>query len=84
MFCYLWTDKKTNEPYILFVKGKHLKHPQLETGNRALMKVFRVNPNEDIPIKTIELLLKKTLNLYRTGTIQIKYTNDKLIKEMFC
>ena len=34
MFCYLWIDKKTTEPYILFVEGKHLNHPKLETGNR--------------------------------------------------
>lgn len=27
MFCYLWTDKKTDEPYILMVEGKHLDHP---------------------------------------------------------
>ena len=54
MFSYLWTDKKTSEPYILLVEGQHLDHPKLETGNRNRMKVFRVNPNEDIPIKTIE------------------------------
>ena len=24
-FCYLWVDKKTFEPYILFVEGKMLK-----------------------------------------------------------
>jgi hypothetical protein len=35
------------------------------------MKIFRVNPNEDIPINTIELLLDKALGLYRNGTIKI-------------
>ncbi|KAA1242987.1 DUF1801 domain-containing protein [Aquimarina sp. RZ0] len=25
MFCYLWTDKKTQDPYILFVEGNYLK-----------------------------------------------------------
>ncbi len=72
MFCYLWIDKKTKEPYILFVEGKHLDHPKLEQGNRARMKILRVNPNEDIPVKTIESFLNKALNLYRTGTIEIK------------
>ncbi|HNP19409.1 MAG TPA: DUF1801 domain-containing protein [Fulvivirga sp.] len=72
MFCYLWTDKKTTEPYLLFVEGKHLDHPKLEEGNRARMKIFRVNPNQDLPLKTIDLLLKSALDLYRNGTIKVK------------
>ena len=51
MFCYLWTDKKTDEPYILMVEGKHLSHPELEAGNRSRMKIFRINPNKDIDIE---------------------------------
>jgi uncharacterized protein YdhG (YjbR/CyaY superfamily) len=72
MFCYLWTDKKTEEPYILFVEGKFLDHPKLEAGERSRMKIFRVNPNEDLPLETIEELLNSALNLYRNGTIAIK------------
>lgn len=72
MFCYLWTDKKTDEPYILFVEGKHLNHPKLETGKRSRMKIFSLNPNEDIPKKTIEILLNSALDLYRNGVIKIK------------
>lgn len=72
MFCYLWTDKKTDEPYILMAEGKHLDHPKLEEGKRSRMKIFRVNPNKDLPIKTIETILQKALNLYRTGVIKIK------------
>jgi hypothetical protein len=72
MFCYLWTDKKTNEPYILMVEGKYLDHPKLEEGDRTRMKIFRINPNKDLPIKTIETILQKALNLYRTGIIKIK------------
>ena len=30
MFCFLWTDKKTGEPYILLVEGSYLDHPLLE------------------------------------------------------
>ena len=72
MFCYLWTDKKTDEPYILMVEGKYLDHPKLEEGNRSRMKIFRVNPNKDLPIKTIESILQKALNLYQAGIIKIK------------
>lgn len=72
MFAYLWTEKKTNEPYILFVEGQHLEHPELEKGNRARMKIFRFNPNTDMPIKTIELLLNTAIDLYKKGVIKIK------------
>lgn len=70
MFCYLWTDKKTDEPYILFVEGNHLDHPRLETGDRKRMKILRVNPTKDIDIETIEDLLNRALNLYRNGLIK--------------
>ena len=72
MFCYLWTDKRTDEPYILMVEGKYLDHLQLEEGERTRMKIFRINPNKDIPIKTIESILQKALDLYRTGIIKLK------------
>jgi len=64
-FCYLWKDKKIDEPYILFVEGNQLEHPQLETGGRARMKILRVNPNKDLPKQMIEVLLCKALDLYR-------------------
>lgn len=72
MFCFLYTDKKTTEPYLLFVEGKYLDHPKLEIGDRVRMKMFRVNPNQDLPLKTIETILKKALDLYRTGVVKIK------------
>jgi hypothetical protein len=31
-FCYLWTDKKNDNPYVLFVDGKLINHPLLEQG----------------------------------------------------
>lgn len=67
-FCYLWTDKKTNEPYLLLVEGAQIDHPQLERGNRKRMKIFRVNPNEDLPIATIQLILDQALAIYKTNT----------------
>lgn len=71
MFCYLWTDKKTDEPYILMVEGKHLYHPKLEIGDRSRMKIFRVNPAKDIPVKTIKSILRQALDLYRKGVIKV-------------
>lgn len=69
-FCYLWIDKKTTEPYVLFVNGSHLQHAQLETGNRSKMKIFRIDPNKDLPMETLRLLLSKTIELYTLGVIK--------------
>ena len=72
MLCYLWTDKKTDEPYLLLVEGKFLDHPELEKGERSRMKIFRINPHIDLPIHTIESILQKALDLYRMDIIKIK------------
>ena len=70
MFCYLWTDKKTDEPYILMVEGKLLTHRRLEAGDRSRMKIFRVDPNANLPVKTIETILQMALDLYRKGVVK--------------
>ena len=72
MFCYLWIHKKMNQPYIGIVEGKHFDEPFLVQEKRSRMKIMLFNPAKDIPIKTIEGILQKGLNLYRTGTIKIK------------
>ncbi len=72
MFCYLWVDKKTLEPYILMVEGKHLDHPVLESGDRSRMKILRINPTEDLPMIVINQVMNDALNLYRNGTIKTK------------
>ncbi len=72
IFCYLWTDRKTGEPYILFVEGKLLKNRELEIGSRSRMKILRIDPNEDLPIELIKSILDEALMLYQNGTIIIK------------
>ncbi|WP_149242862.1 DUF1801 domain-containing protein [Dyadobacter sp. 32] len=72
MFCYLWTDKKTHKPYILMVEGQYLDHPDLEQGDRTRMKILKVDPNTDLPVKKIDDILQKALNLYRHGVITIR------------
>ncbi|MNR52668.1 hypothetical protein D3C85_1725500 [compost metagenome] len=54
------------------VEGKYLDHPDLEVGDRSRMKIFRVDPDKDLPIETMEHILQKALDLYRTGAIKIK------------
>lgn len=72
MCCYLWIHKRFNQPYIGFVNGNMLNHPQLITEKRAQMKIMLFDPNKDLPIKTIKLILKQTLDLYKTGEVPIK------------
>lgn len=72
MFCFLWIDKKIDEPYLLFVEGKHLHHPDLEVGERSRTKILRINPTQDLPVATIKLILNQALSLYKDGTIRIK------------
>jgi len=65
MFCYLWIDKDTQEPYIGFVEGNRMNSILLEQGKRSRIKILRIKPNIDLPIETIENLLKEALYFYR-------------------
>ena len=49
-----------------------MNHPSLEQGKRAKMKVFTVNPNQDVPIETLNSLLDTALLLYSNGTVKLK------------
>lgn len=70
MFCYLWTDKKSGEPYLLMVEGRHLQHPSLEKGGRSRMRIFSIDSNLDIPVDEVKRLLDEALDLYQTGKIK--------------
>ena len=58
---YLWTDKKTGHPYILFVEGRILDHPILISGNRSRMKTLPIDPNKNIPISLIKKILREVI-----------------------
>jgi len=64
MFCYFWKDKKTQEPYIGICRGNEIEHPLLEIGDRKRIKIFRVNSNEDIDVKSLKEILAQTMKLY--------------------
>lgn len=64
MFCYLWIHKKYKQPYIGIVKGNQLNHPDLLLENRSQIKILLIDPEKDIPVKTINTILKKALLLY--------------------
>ncbi len=63
MMCYVWTHKKYGQPYIGIVDGKLINHPDLITEKRAKMKILLVDPQKNIPVKKISVLLKEMLAL---------------------
>lgn len=65
MVCYLWVHKKLNQPYLGIVEGKSVNHPLLIQEKRARMKIMLFNPEKDLPVKTVQSILKKVFNLYR-------------------
>ena len=66
MFCYLWVDKKTHQPYIGIVEGRKIEHPLLIIENRSRMKIMKIDAREDIPVETIDAILKMALDIYKS------------------
>lgn len=60
--CYLWTDKITAKPYVLFVEGGILDHPLLEKGNRKRMKTLPISPAHDLPMELLSMLLHQVIS----------------------
>lgn len=65
MFCYLWVHKKFHQPYIGIVEGKKIQHPKLIQEKRARMKIMLFDPEKDIPVKTLNSILKEVVSLYK-------------------
>ncbi|MET3128161.1 hypothetical protein ABID42_003280 [Arcicella rosea] len=65
MFCYLWIHKKYQKPYIGIVEGKSIDHPDLIIEKRSRMKIMLFDPNKDLPLETIEMILTEIMKLYK-------------------
>jgi hypothetical protein len=65
MFCYVWTHKKLQIPFIGVVDGKLLQHPLLIHEDRARIKVMLINPEEDMPVASINEVLNLSLKYRR-------------------
>jgi hypothetical protein len=63
MFVYLWFHKEYQQPYIGFVDGGKINHPELLQEKRARMKIFLVDVKKDIPIKKLNSIFKEVLQL---------------------
>jgi Domain of unknown function (DU1801) len=60
---YLWYHKTHHCPYIGFIDGNLLNAPDLLAESRSRMKIFLVNPLQDLPVKRIRELLGATIKL---------------------
>ena len=63
-FCYLTVSGKENKLYIGFIKGHLMKHPKLEKEGRKQIKVIYLNPEKDLPIKTLSEIVRMAKKLY--------------------
>lgn len=63
MLCYLWTNKKTGQPYIGFADGNKMDYPELIQEKRSRMKIFMIDAEKDLPVKKITLLLKMAITI---------------------
>lgn len=65
MFCYIWFEKTTLNPYLGIVEGRNIEHPLLVKGDRSRMKILMIDPDRDLPIKAIDTIFKKALVFYK-------------------
>ncbi len=65
MFCYLWVNRKSGQPYIGIVEGRNIKHPDLVMEKRSRMKILPIDMDNDIPVKKIDGILKMAIKLYK-------------------
>ena len=65
MFCYLWVHKKFKQPYIGVVEGGNINHTDLLQEKRKRMKILLIDPTKDIPLKTIDTILKEAMKFYK-------------------
>ena len=64
LLCYLWIDKATYTPYIGMYRGLEIDHPKLDLGKRNKMKIMHVDPEQDLPIKTLNKIMRMAVKLY--------------------
>ena len=72
MFCYIWIHKKLKQPYIGIVEGKYFDEPFLIQEKRSRMKIMLLDAEKDLPVKTINNIIRKSLDLYRSGMVKLK------------
>lgn len=62
--CYFRLDQKSKRYYLGFTDGKWIDHPQLIFEKRSRIKIFMLDPAVDLPVGTINAILKIATGLY--------------------
>lgn len=60
---YFWIDKKSGHPYLGFLQGFRMQHPSLISGKRTQVKIFEINPDQDLPLELIFQIVDEALEL---------------------
>lgn len=63
--CYISYGKKNKSIYIGFIKGHLMQHAKLVSEGRKQIKVFHLNANDDIDVKSLKAIMTKVLKLYK-------------------
>lgn len=83
MLCYLWVHKKHKLPYIGIVEGKKIEHPDLIMEKRSRMKIMLINPTKDLPVKTINLILKQAIVYVENYRVKPSMLNNTISNKQF-
>ena len=62
--CYLSVSSKEKNLYVGFIKGHLMKHPKLEKEGRKQIKAIYLDPEKDLPVKTLGEIVKMAKKLY--------------------
>lgn len=63
MFCYIWTHKKLQQPFIGFNEGKRMEHPNLIFENRSRIKIMILDTEKELPAQPIGEVLDMAIAL---------------------
>jgi hypothetical protein len=63
-FCYISVRTKDLQLYLGFWKGHEMKHPKLKKEGRKLISALYIDPEKDLPLKTLTEIVKTAKKLY--------------------
>src|SRR3546814_21199455 len=65
MFCYLWVEQRTGQPYLSMLDGKFIDHPVNEQESRRRMIILRLATESDLTEVAITGILDSGLDTMR-------------------
>lgn len=63
IFCYLWTNKDSGQPYLLMKDGGRMQHTSLVQDGRKRMKTLPIDAQSDIPLEVIHSVFDEAKKL---------------------